>query len=581
MNIEKWIRQRRQSVIEIYDLEARKKVAETVLSEIGQKERASKRSREKYAAKMVEAEAIMTSTAGHDGWDWAIAAVGVFVVDVGVWYWTRRTSMPGLSVLEVLLVSLFAAGVLAVIGHAVTRIGCTVRFNAEATIRRHRVLAWFSGGLAVVSGLWILVMSYLAPELIEAVLMLGWVPFVGLNIGGPVCAGVCSSASWYLLKPEAVKDKHGRAVEAQASLQQFRSWLESQARGGRSAQTEPGKNPHGYRRRVPGAGRPTTEAKPGRPPRETSASAGMKVVTMLIVGLALAAGGSIEAAESVGVITVPPSMNNETVDDTCAVLTDATATVSEHGRRVAIAFVEKTLWSLIEQYGCTRVVAGTFTEDGPWTERKWFEPVPVAPAEIDCNAQFPKASIDCTAAVPEALEGALAAYEDFGNVQDLRKRGAVEACEQATEAQRRERDYQVKACRSGQQGQQLQYEAARTAFARAVVSAIEVTEPQTQVTTEIVALLESLVVADRMRVVVLITDALDTGWQRTGTLPTVTVPGQRRAVMLVTDADTAYADQSRVLAAVRAWRRAVPGMAVVLTSELNDGLWAGLARRRR
>ncbi len=576
MNYERWIRNKRQSIAGIYDDAERARAAALVLPELDRQRRAVGRDRKSFESRLPESNAIVASTVGHGSWDWLLAAVGVFAVDVGVWFWTRRTSMPGLTVAESLALSLFAASVLAMMGHAITRITCTVRFNAEATIRRHRLLACSSGGLAAVSGLWVLISGYLSPELVERVLSWGWVPFVGLNLGGPACAGVCSSAAWYLLSPKRVQDKCTRAEEALTALAELRAWLQAQI------SSDSAGNVRSHRENVnhQGSRKPVHKhaGARSRPPRRArSRSNGAGIATVLIVGVLLF--GSATVAGS-----VPPIVTTLAADasperrGTCALFADATATVSDKARRLATEFLVSTLWSLIDEYGCDRIVAGTFTDGGPWTARTWFDPVPTAPASLDCATQFASKAVDCSTTEPEPLRGLLASYGGFGNVREFRKRRAASACEDARERQDRDQSSREQECRENQTRQRERYEAASISFAREIKTALTVDAPQTDARTGIAPLLESLLTADETRVVVLVTDAIDTGWRKTGALPVIKVPPMLDVVMVVTEPDPGYADRAEVLAAVEAWHRTVPSMVVVLTTELHDRFWIGRAR---
>jgi hypothetical protein len=305
----------------------------------------------------------------------------------------------------------------------------------------------------------------------------------------------------------------------------------------------------------------------------------MKVVTSVFLGLVLLGGVATEGAEPDEAVMVGSEVV-QSQHDTCAVFTDATATVNDEARRLANDFLERTLWSMLEEYDCARVVAGTFTDDGAWTERTWFDPVPIAPAPLDCSTRFAKPEVDCSTTEPEPLEGMLRGYERFGNVQELLKGEAIEACEEEQRDREADRLKKLSACRVEERQRNEMYEAARASFARGVRTALEVAEPETNTTTEITPLLKSLVAANRIRVVVLITDALDSGWQKSKDLPPIVVPAQRDVVMLVTDPDEEYAHYDKVLRAVEAWRLAIPNVVVVLTSELHEGLWHGLSRGR-
>lgn len=247
---------------------------------------------------------------------------------------------------------------------------------------------------------------------------------------------------------------------------------------------------------------------------------------LLIVALAL--GGSIQPAQA---------------QHSCAMFIDETDSVEPHDRGVAIDFLEETLGEITSVFDCSSLVAGRFSDHARFAPRQWI-PVPVPPQEIDCTTVDENEN-----EAPHVL------YRTFSNVTKYRRQQAIESC------------------RRDQAEEQQQYLEQTSSFARRLRSAVEVSTPRTDRGTDIRGFLESIAESERIRVVVLVTDGLETPRRTVGNL---SLQGLT-VVMVLTAPNEKYARLDEVLRAAEAWAK-VPGVSVVTTAELHPSIWRDLTQ---
>lgn len=229
----------------------------------------------------------------------------------------------------------------------------------------------------------------------------------------------------------------------------------------------------------------------------------------------------------------------------CLIYVDMTESVDPEFRRQAVGRVVDTLPHLILAFQCTVVGVGTFADEGP------FSPMTEVPV-----VQPPRAE-DCSKAMYK-VEGLQKITENVSGFQDYYHRRAQAAC-------RTRADTQIAIFRRNSQ----------EAVAR-IASTLNTDLPPRGRCTAISSLLSRAVT--RATTVVLITDGLETCERSPA--PIKLLP-QRNVIFLLLPFRGSMRDVGREAQRVGTeWRRRVPGLQVVMPSDVSPELWNELVSHR-
>lgn len=230
----------------------------------------------------------------------------------------------------------------------------------------------------------------------------------------------------------------------------------------------------------------------------------------------------------------------------CAVFVDRTLSLEPAHRGQAVQLLSDGLPHFIRATGCTELVAGTFTDEGPWAPRRWF------------GVPEPPVATDCSVAEPDSLVGAatlLAGFDGFG---------------------RHFREEAIRECRAEQAGLQAAFD---TAWAHTLTAARAIiAEPplERETRTDIVGVLQGLMDASPT-VALIVTDGLDTA---RGAPERVSIPEDGDLVLILVPTRDVYGGREATEEAADLWRRA-GAQTVPYTALVSPAAWTRLRFEER
>jgi hypothetical protein len=132
------------------------------------------------------------------------------------------------------------------------------------------------------------------------------------------------------------------------------------------------------------------------------------------------------------------------------------------------------------------------------------------------------------------------------------------------------------ACELRQAEVQSTYEASWSRFTGEVRRRLSVSSPKPDVSTRTWDLLEGLTHGPPPKLAIFVTDGIETP-SRHG-IPALTLPAGMRVLLLLVPPDPAYAAPADAIGNVAHWRKAIPGLEAVFSTEVHAGLWQQVCR---
>jgi len=429
----------------------------------------------------------------HMGPELLCFACGIALVDVATWYVTTRATQPQLNPVAVVIGSVALSAILSCGVHVLAGGLLSDPLRRARTLRRH-VATWITGiGLAVVGFVWLLAARAVSAEQVGFFVDHAWIAFLCLNMGLPLSAGALSSQARFLMRRTLDERRRTRGQAQLKELTALREWLIRISRNG--------------------GGHPPPIPFPGG--------------VAIILCIALVSG-------------FVPTRATESLEGRCTVLRDESSSAAKDDLDRGASFFEDSALDFSNRYGCSAIMAGTFSDQGRFTARTWIV-VPKAPQ-----------TLDCTSVPAERPKRWQAVFHELGfaNADDLEHGRASARCESLAKSQAKDYAEEV------------------VIFRSKLHDALRVDKPRSDVRSPIAATLRALLEARiQNRAVLIITDGLDTD----GPIPNLTIPHGTTAFMVI--GRPSHGPVRLGLDAAGVWQRAVNGLRVILTTELYPGIW--------
>lgn len=450
-----------------------------------------------------------------------LLAVVLFVADWPIQFGLNSVAFPSLQWVVLIVISVLVAAGLGVVVEVAAFAMFFDPYRPRRTVRLCLTSAAISGGLAAAAGTVLLFSRTASGEIVGFLTQAVPISMWTLGETLPVAAGFLSAAAWTLGYPKR-RDNHIDRLKARLSeLGRFIDWLD----------------------------------------RDKQKLVG-RIVTMLLVACLLTTpafslggftppGGILTAgvlglADARVVAAAAVRAGAQAPINRCLVYVDMTESVDPDFRRQTVARITDTLPQFLAAFHCTFMGAGTFADEGP------FSPTIELPL-----VQAPQAD-DCAKATYR-VEGLQKITQNLSGFQDYYHKRAELACRARTDAQFA-----------------LFRQKSQDAITE-IAAALNPDLPTRGRCTAIYSLLSRALT--RGTTVVLVTDGLETCERNP---QPVKLQEHRQLIFVLLPSRGSLRDAGRAALGVgNAWQQRVPGLQMVLPSDITPHLWDELAARSR
>jgi hypothetical protein len=452
----------------------------------------------------------------------------LFVADCPIQYGLNAVAFPNLSWFVLILISMLVAAGLGVVVEVAAFAMFFDEDRPRRTVRLCLTSAGVAGCLSAVAGTLLLFSRTASGRavdfLAEAVPISMWV----LGESLPVCAGFLSAAAWTLGYPKRRDNQIERLKGRLSELGRFIDWLD------RDQQKQVG-------RTVPMLlvglllTAPAFSQGAIAPPSGAAASAARSAAT--------ASSMDVSRHHSSSTGNAAPA---EATYNRCLIYVDMTQSVEPEFRRQTVSRIRDTLPNFVEAFHCTNLGMGTFADEGPFS--------PMTEVEI---VQRPQTE-DCAKATPK-VEGLEKITQNASGFQEYYRKRAETEC-------RGRMEIQLSAFRQRSQ----------ESVKRMDVALNPDLPPRGQCTA-INSLLSAAV--ERGRTLVVLTDGSETCERGPRAFQ---LPDHKQLIFILLPSRGSVPDRGRAaLRIAKQWKEHVPGMWVVLPSDVTPQFWSALAVHSR
>jgi hypothetical protein len=442
-------------------------------------------------------------------------AIVLFAADVPIQCALNSIAFPNLHWLALIIVAVLIAGG---IGAVVEVSAFALLFDPYRLLRTFRLCLTFAGlaGIfAAVSGTVLLFSRTATGNVVDFLVQAVPIAFWTLGESLPIAAGFLSAAVWTLGYPKRRDRKIQKLKGRLSELGRFLDWLEHDLR------------------------------------KHTGSIVSVLLVCCLLAVPAFAQGGTTppvgagagRAAQAATVNTKVPSGSSPTpAKIRCLAAADMTASVDPEYRRAAVSRFTESVNRFAAAFGCAVLAAGTFADEGPYSPLTEIE-VPPPPTPQDCS----KAAV--------AVSGIEKITRNISGFQAYYHQRAEEVCRAAAESR-------IAALKRKS-----------SEFTRQVGAALNPDLPTRGQCTAIYSLLSWA--TKRHTAAVFFSDGIETCERAR---PALQVPaGVRLVLILLPSRNSLRKTGGAALDLSAAWERSVPGLKVVMPSEVTADLWDELA----
>jgi hypothetical protein len=444
----------------------------------------------------------------------------LFAADVPIQCGLNSIAFPNLYwVVLIIIAVLVAAG----IGAVVEVSAFALLFDPYRLLRTFRLCltcAGLAGIFAAVSGTILLFSRTATGNIVDFLAQAVPIAFWTLGESLPIAAGFLSAAVWTLGYPQR-RDRQIQKLKGRLSeLGRFLDWLESDLQKHAS-----------------------------------------KIVATLLVCCLLSvpafSQGGFAPPTGAPLVSAPTTAHTQTKDTAnaltnfktslsprirCLAVSDMTESVDPEYRRIAVSLFTRSVNQFVNAFQCAILSAGTFSDEGPYTMLTEI-PAPLQPPAENCS----KATF--------TANGMEKITQNISGFQTYYQKRAEETCRAA--AQSRLADLNVKT----------------QDFTKRVGVSLNPDLPTRGQCTAIYSLMSWAV--RRNHVVVILSDGLETC---EGARPTLHLPsGTRLFLILLPSRTSMHKAGGSALQIGAAWQAIVPGLRVLMPSEVTPDLWSDLA----